>query len=315
MWRMPLAGESLPPLLIIVGATAIGKTGLGIEIAEALNGEIVGADSRQIYKYMDIGTAKPTETQQARVKHHLIDVVAPNEMLTLAAYQRQAYTTIDKMHKQAKLPILVGGTGQYITAVEEGWSIPEVPPNYELRDELEQEAETIGAEAFHAKLMTIDSEAAEKIHPNNIRRVVRALEVFYETGTPISDLQRKKAPPYRIRVIGLQMEREALYERADLRVDMMMAEGFLDEVQQLLADGYSPTLPAMTALGYREMSQHLADQLSLQDAIDQTKHSTHDFIRRQEIWFRGHDNGILWHNIDSINVQDIIADVSQWMQE
>lgn len=310
---MPLTGDNLPPLLIIVGATAVGKTGLGIEIAEALNGEIIGADSRQIYKYMDIGTAKPTLAQQGQVKHHLVDVVTPDEMLTLAAYQRQAYARIDDIHEQGKLPILVGGTGQYITAVEEGWSIPEVPPNYALRDELEQEAEAIGTEAFHAKLVAIDSEAAEKIHPNNIRRVVRALEVYFETGTPISELQRKKAPPYDIRVVGLQMEREALYERADLRVDMMMEAGFLDEVQELLADGYHPTLPAMTALGYREMSQHLAGNLSLEDAIAQTKHSTHDFIRRQEIWFRGHDHGILWHNVKSMNIQDIIADVSQWM--
>ena len=311
---MPLTGK-LPPLLIILGATAVGKTSHAIELAIHLNGEIIGADSRQIYQYMDIGTAKPTAQQQQEVVHHLIDVVAPDENLTLAQYQQLAYQAIDSVLERSHLPMLVGGTGQYLTAVEEGWSIPEVPPNDKLREELEAEAEKVGYEAFHQKLVTVDPLAAEKIHPNNVRRVVRALEVFMETGTPISVLQQKQPPPYRIRTIGLRMEREALYAQADQRVDMMIAEGFVTEVQSLLAKGYSPALPSMSALGYREIVSHLQGAITLDEAITLTKNSTHDFIRRQEIWFRGHDNGILWHNVSEIDTKTILKDIENWLQE
>jgi tRNA dimethylallyltransferase len=311
---MPLTGK-LPALLIILGPTAVGKTSLAIELAKYLKGEIIGADSRQIYKYMDIGTAKPTAQQQQEVVHHLIDVVAPDENLTLAQYQQLAYATIDDVLERGQLPMLVGGTGQYITAVEEGWSIPEVPPNDRLREELEAEAENVGYEAFHQKLVLVDPIAAEKIHPNNVRRVVRALEVFMETGTPISLLQQKHTPPYRIRTIGLRMEREELYPQADKRVDIMIADGFVTEVQLLLDKGYSPTLPSMSALGYREIVSHLQGEITLEEATTLTKNSTHDFIRRQEIWFRGHDNGILWHNVSEMDTKTILQDIESWLQE
>jgi tRNA dimethylallyltransferase len=304
-----------PPLLIILGPTAIGKTSLAIDLATQLNGEIIGADSRQVYKYMDIGTAKPTPEQQQAVKHHLIDVVAPDENLTLAQYQRLAYAAIDDVLAHGKFPMLVGGTGQYLTAVEEGWSIPEVPPNDDLREKLEAEAEAIGYEAFHQKLITVDPQAAEKIHPNNVRRVVRALEVYMETGTPISILQQKQPPPYRIRVLGLRMEREALYQQADKRVDMMIADGFVDEVKSLLARGYAASLPSMSALGYRELVSHIQGNIALDAAIELTKFSTHDFIRRQEIWFRGHDNGILWHNVTELDTNTILNSIAAWIQE
>jgi len=311
---MPLTGKQ-PPLLIILGPTAIGKTSLAIDLATQLNGEIIGADSRQVYKYMDIGTAKPTSEQQQAVKHHLIDVVAPDENLTLAQYQRLAYAAIDDVLARGKFPLLVGGTGQYLTAVEEGWSIPEVPPNEDLREKLEAEAEAIGDEAFHQKLITVDPQAAEKIHPNNVRRVVRALEVYMETGTPISILQQKQPPAYRIRVLGLRMEREALYQQADKRVDMMIADGFVDEVKSLLASGYAASLPSMSALGYRELVSHIQGDIALDAAIELTKFSTHDFIRRQEIWFRGHDNGILWHNVTELDTNTILNSIAAWMQE
>lgn len=311
---MPLTGK-LPPLLIILGPTAIGKTGLAIELAQRLNGEIIGADSRQIYKYMNIGTAKPTPEQQQAAKHHLIDVVAPDENLTLAQYQRLAYGAIDDVLARYKFPLLVGGTGQYLTAVEEGWSIPEVPPNDNLREKLEAEAESIGYEAFHQKLLTVDPQAAEKIHPNNVRRVVRALEVYMETGTPISVLQQKQAPPYCIRVFGLRMEREALYQQADKRVHTMIADGFVDEVTSLLERGYAPSLPSLSALGYREIVSHLQGNISLAEAVELTKNSTHDFIRRQEIWFRGHDNGILWHNVTELDINTILNAIAEWVQE
>ena len=307
--------KNFPSLIIILGPTAIGKTGLAIEIAEALNGEVVGADSRQIYRYMDIGTAKPTSVERAKIDHHLVDFLAPDDDFTLAQFQEMAYAAIDDVIERGKLPLLVGGTGQYLTAVEEGWSIPRVPPNQDIRDALNAEVEEIGVEAFHAKLAAVDAESAEKIHPNNVRRVVRALEVYMETGTPISVLQQKKPPPYRIMSIGLKMEREVLYERADLRVDKMVDAGFVEEVRRLLDMGYNRELPSMSALGYREMVQHLVDDLPLEEAIQLTKFSTHDFIRRQEVWFRGHDNGILWHNIVDMNREKLIDEIAHWMQE
>jgi len=310
-----LAGNSLPPLLIILGPTAIGKTGLAIDIAYRLNGEIIGADSRQIYKYMDIGTAKPTREQRQQAIHHLVDFLEPDTAFTLAEYQDKAYKAIDHVLAQNKLPLLVGGTGQYITAVEEGWSIPRVPPNPKLRAALEADAEVRGNEAFHQRLATVDPEAAGKIHPNNIRRVVRALEVYLETGTPISELQRKKKPPYRIRTIGLAMDRERLYQRADLRVDHMMAAGFLAEVQMLLDRGYNCDLPSMSALGYRELVGHLLDDMPLDEAVQLVKFNTHDFIRRQEVWFKGHDNGILWHNINDLDKEQLLASIALWRQE
>jgi tRNA dimethylallyltransferase len=308
---MPLIGK----LLIILGPTAIGKTRLAIDIARALNGEIIGADSRQFYKFMDIGTAKPTLDQQMAAKHHMIDFLLPDEDFALAEYQEKSYSLINDIHARGKLPMLVGGTGQYITAVEEGWSIPRVPPNMALRAEMEAEAEAIGYDAFHAKLAQVDPEAAEKIHPNNVRRVVRALEVFHETGTPISILQRKQAPPYQIRILGLKLEREILYARADARVDNMMQEGFLEEVRSLLEKGYSPALPSMSALGYRELSAHLNEGLALDEAVQRIKNNTHDFIRKQEIWFRGHDNGILWHNSSDLDSAQVIDSLAAWMQE
>jgi tRNA dimethylallyltransferase len=199
--------------------------------------------------------------------------------------------------------------------VAEGWSIPEVPPNDDLREQLEADAELVGNEAFHHRLSQIDPDAAAKIHPNNVRRVVRALEVYLETGTPISILQQKKPPPYRIRTIGLQMERDALYERADKRVDMMIEAGSVEEVQQLLTKGYDPALPSMSALGYRELADHLQGKQTLEAAIELTKYSTHNFIRRQEIWFRGHDNGILWHNEANVEIEKLVHAIKTWMQE
>jgi len=308
-----LAGN--PPLLIIVGATAVGKTGLGIEIAKQLNGEIINADIRQIYQYMDIGTAKPTPAQQAAAIHHLLDIVPPDRTLGLAQYQHMAYTTIAEVTSRGKLPILIGGTGQYVTAVEEGWSIPEVPPDEDLRARLEAEADEHGGEHLLERLRQIDPEAAEKIHPNNVRRTIRALEVYEITGTPISILQRKQPPPYRIRVLGLTLEREKLKERADLRLEQMMQMGFKEEVEMLLERGYDPNLPAMSALGYRELASHLAGKMSLDEALEQTRISTHQFIRRQEIWFRGHDNGILWHNGNTMDLPELLDTLATWKQE
>lgn len=308
-----MAGKQ--PLIVMLGPTATGKTQLGIDLAEAFDGEIVGADSRQIYRYMDIGTAKPTPVQRQQAPHHLIDIVDPDENLGLAQYQWLAYETIDDLHERGKLPLLVGGTGQYITAVVEGWSIPEVPPNYTLREELEAYAATHGSEALHQRLQQADPQAAQATHHRNVRRVVRALEVYLETGTPISTLQQKQPPPYHILQLGLEMDRQRLYERADMRVDQMMAAGFLDEVRRLLEMDYNRNLPSMSGLGYKELVAHLVDGLSLDEAVANTKTATHDFIRRQYTWFHGHDTGIRWHDAETLDPAAVIAFCRRWLEE
>lgn len=201
-----------------------------------------------------------------------------------------------------------------MTAVIEGWSIPRVPPNHELRAELETEAETDGPQVLHQRLTEVDPNAAEKIHPNNARRVIRALEVYIETGTPISILQQKRPPPYRIRTIGLQMDRNSLYPRADRRVNSMIEAGFVQEVQHLLGLGYDAALPAMSALGYREIAAHLLENMALDETIERIKFSTHNFIRRQEVWFRGHDTGIMWHNSADVDVETMITSIDDWIQ-
>jgi tRNA dimethylallyltransferase len=312
MWRTHLIGK---PLLIILGATAVGKTALAIELAQHLNAEIISADSRQIYRHMTIGTAKPTPEQLGKVPHHLIDLVNPDENLTLVDYQEHAYRLIDELHADSKLPMLVGGTGQYITAIADGWAIPRVPPNIPLRQELEAYANEYGVQALHDRLSALDPEYAARTHPNNVRRVVRALEVCIETNDTMTNQQQKRPSPHRIHTLGLMMPREKLYARADLRFDMMMQDGFLQEVQALLAMGYDRTLPSMSGVGYLELIAHLAGELSLEEAIQRSKFSTHDFIRRQEVWFKGHDNGILWHNSEEVNVSELIQALQEWREE
>jgi tRNA dimethylallyltransferase len=282
-----------PPLLVIVGPTAVGKTALSIALAQKFDGEIVSADSRLFYKDMDIGTAKPTIEQRTAVPHHLIDLCRPDQTITLAQYQRLAYETIDAIHQSGRLPLLVGGTGQYVKAVVEGWGIPEVAPRKRLRKALEN----LGGPELARWLAALDPEAAERIDPRNVRRVVRALEVTLVTGRPISELQRKKPPPYRIKTIGLHTDRETLYQRIDHRVDQMMAAGLLDEVKTLLAEGYKPNLPAMSGLGYRQLLEHLAGNNTLEEAVERIQFETHRFARQQATWFRLDDPNITWFDI------------------
>ncbi len=301
------------PLVIILGPTGVGKTSLAIELAGALKGEIIGADSRQIYRHMDIGTAKPTAAQQAIVPHHLIDIAAPDYRLSLAEYQDAAYRCIEDLHQRGALPFLVGGSGQYISAVEEGWSIPRVAPNPALRAELEAYVAKNSPAALHDRLRQVDPMSAGSIHPNNVRRVIRALEVHSATGRPISELQRKRPPPWRIIRLGLRLPRSILYPRVDRRVDDMIAAGFVDEVRRLLDMGYGRSLPSMSGLGYLEMAGHLLDDVPLDQAIQRTKFSTHEFIRQQDVWFRGHDNGILWHNVAEIDGGALAQMLRRWL--
>jgi tRNA dimethylallyltransferase len=281
-------------LVVIVGPTASGKTALSIELAATLGGEIVSADSRQIYCGMDVGTAKATREQRVRAPHHLLDVVKPDAVLTLAEYQRLAYAAIDDILARGRLPILVGGTGQYVHAVVEGWSIPAVAPRPELRAELDEKAQLQGAAALHGWLAKLDPAAAAHIDYRNVRRVIRALEVCLVTGRPISELQRKNPPAYRIKQFGVMRRRPELYARIDTRVDQMLEDGLLEEVRRLVAAGYGWKLPAMSGLGYRQIGQYLQGEVTLAEAVALIKKQTRRFVHQQQTWFRANDPAINW---------------------
>jgi tRNA dimethylallyltransferase len=285
------------PLLVIVGPTAVGKTALSLQLARDFQVEIISADSRQIYRGCNIGTAKPTPEEQAVAPHHLIDIVNPDETLTLAEFQERAYILIEAIHQRRRLPILVGGTGQWVHAAVEGWHVPRVPPDPLLRAELEAQAQTIGPQALHAQLAAVDPQAAQKIDPRNLRRVVRALEVYQKTGSPFSQQQGKQPPPYHSLQIGLTMSRERLYKRVDQRIDQMMTLGLLAEVQGLVKAGYDWHKPAMLGLGYRQIGQYLRGEVNLEEAVALIKKETRRFIRQQYNWFRLTDPQIHWFDI------------------
>jgi tRNA dimethylallyltransferase len=274
------------PLLALVGPTAVGKTSLAIALAQRLGGEIVSADSRQVYRFMDIGTAKPTSAERAAVPHHLIDVVDPDADFSLGLYQELAAATIAGIAARGRLPLLVGGTGQYLAAVLQGWDVPRVAPQPELRAALEREARMHGAAALHARLTRVDPAAAAAIQPGNVRRVIRALEVYEVTGRPISEQQTRRVPPYRARTLWLALPAPALYVRIDTRVDAMIAGGLESEVRGLLARGYGWELPAMSGLGYREFRPYIEGASTLEEAVQRLKYDTHAFARRQPNWFR-----------------------------
>jgi len=293
------------PLILIVGPTAVGKTEIAIQLAERLNGEIVSADSRLFYRGMDIGTAKPTREEQARVPHHLIDIAAPDDVLSLAVFQQKAHDIIANIHTRGKLPFLVGGTGQYVRAVTEGWTPPEVQPNEDLRIELEKQKEENGIYWLHDKLKSLDPVAAEKIDARNFRRTIRALEVIMTTGKKFSEQRGQSDSPYDLVIIGLVRPREELYQRVDERIDMMFANGFVDEVKGLLEKGYSPTLPTMSAIGYRECVEVLEGKIKLEEAKQAIRRATRVFVRRQANWFKESDPNIRWFRVEGGIVDEI----------
>jgi tRNA dimethylallyltransferase len=293
------------PLIVIVGPTAVGKTGLSIQLAGRLRGEIVSADSRLFYRGMDIGTAKPTLEERRGIPHHLIDVANPRDSWSLALFQVAAVEAIQGIHARGDLPMLVGGTGQYIHAVIYGWAPPPASPNAPLRAELEARAERLGYQDLYEELQSLDPVAAGKIDPRNIRRTVRALEVIRLTGKKFSEQSGQAESPYRLLTIGLNRPRPELYARVDARIEAMFAAGLLDEVQRLLDAGCSPELPTMSAIGYRQCIQVLAGQMDVAQAKLEMRRLTRIFIRRQANWFKLDDPSIYWFEAGQASMDDM----------
>ncbi|MEG6615637.1 tRNA (adenosine(37)-N6)-dimethylallyltransferase MiaA [Peptococcaceae bacterium 1198_IL3148] len=291
-------------LIAIVGPTATGKTAVGVELALRLNGEVVSADSMLVYKSMDIGTAKPTPQEQRGVPHHLIDIISPLEEYNVAKYQQHAEEAIHKIHTKNRLPIIVGGTGLYIRSIIDEYNFDIPGEDVEFRLHLQRQAAEKGGVWLHNQLVQVDPVAAENIHPNNIRRVIRALEVYKLTGKPFSSMQcasyQSKAK-YQVSIFGLTMPREMLYRRIEQRVDNMLAAGLIDEVKMLLRQGINRSSTAMQGLGYKEIVAYLAGETTLEAAIELLKRDTRRFAKRQLTWFR-RDPRIHWidmHNYDS----------------
>lgn len=301
------------PLVVIVGPTASGKTAVSIDLAKRLNGEIVSADSRLLYRGMDIGTAKPTDAEQENVPHHLIDVADPDETWSLALYQRTAYQVIDSIMERSKLPILVGGTGQYVRAIIEGWRIPPQAPDESLRESLSRWAEMIGPEGLHQRLATLDPQAAEMIDYRNMRRTIRALEVILNTGERFSDLRKKQQCRYTPFIFGISRPREVLYQRIDQRIDQMIADGLVEEVQTLLQSGYQADLPTLSAIGYGEIIQYLNNQVSLEEAVTLIRRNTRIFVRRQANWFKPDDPRIHWVEAAEGMVDNMEEMIRRWL--
>lgn len=300
---MTLSDGFEQPLLVVTGPTAVGKSVLALALAERHNGEIVSADSRTVYIGMDIATAKPSPSETALVRHHLLDVVRPDEEFTLPDFLEQANATISDIHARGRLPMLVGGTVLYLNALVEGWQVPKVAPRRNLRQQLEQEATERGSEALYADLQRLDPLAAEHINPLNVRRIVRALEVYYSTGQLFSQAQGKKPPPYKVLKLGLTLEREALYQRADQRIEIMFERGLVEEVRSLLEAGYSPALPAMSSVGYQQVIAYLSEEMTLEEAKAKIRFTTHRYIRQQYTWFR-RDEAIHWLDAASPDLEE-----------
>lgn len=283
-----------PRVLFIVGPTASGKTAASLELATHAHIEIVNADSRQVYRGMSVGTGKPAPAELASVPHHLIDVAAPDERYNLARFLSEARAAITGIASRGATPVVVGGTGQYVWGLVEGWQAPAVPPNPQLRAELTEEAKRNGLGALHERLRAVDARAADAIDPRNVRRVVRALEVWHETGAPFSRQRRKSPPDFEPVVLGIAPERTVLRQRAADRVDTMLNGGWPEEVRELLNAGYGPELPSFSSVGYREVAAYVRGEMTLDETEERVKSATHRLVRRQATWFKATDERIAW---------------------
>lgn len=283
-----------PKVVVIVGPTASGKTAVSIELAKKINGEIISADSMQIYKYMDIGTAKPTLDEMQGIKHYMLDVVMPDETFNVAKYKSMAESAIEEILKNGKVPIIVGGTGLYINTLVDGIEFADVPGDEEYRNELIEKGYREGAMSIYKELEKVDSESAKKIDPNNIRRVARALEIYKVTGKTKTqlDIESRKEVKYDYRLFGMEWERETLYNRIDLRVDKMIEAGLIDEVRNV-TEKFKISNTAVQGLGYKEVIEYLNGNISYEEMIEKLKLETRHYAKRQLTWFR-RDKRIKW---------------------
>lgn len=298
-------------ILAIVGPTAVGKTKLSLHLAQDLAGEIISADSMQIYQGMDIGTAKASPKEREEVPHHLIDFLAPDEEFSVADFQARVDELIPEIKGRDKLPMLVGGTGLYIKAVIQGFIFPDMETDWELRDRLEAEAEEKGTEYVHDKLKEIDPKLADKLHPNDLRRVIRGIEVYRKTGktsTHFKEKAKERPPRYDAVKIGLWRERDKLYERINKRVDKMIEEGLIEEVKNLYEQGYDLELTSMQALGYKQLIKHFKGKYDLDEAIRLIKRDTRHFAKRQLNWFK-RDDSIEWFNVEEYDFESLTSEV------
>lgn len=307
-------GEKLKiPLVVILGPTGVGKSEIAIQLAESFQGEIVSADSRSFYRGMDIGTAKPSAEERLRVPHHLIDIANPDEILSLAIFQDKANEAISKIYLNHHLPFLVGGTGQFLRAIFEGWNIPPVEPKPRLRQVLQKWSDEIGPVELHSKLSHLDPSAADAIEPTNVRRTIRALEVILSTGERFSTQRVSGQPRYETLIVGLTLPRDVLYQRIDDRIDRMINAGLIDEVRRLLDDGYTSDLPTLSAIGYSEIIGVIHGKISLDEAIRQMKRRTRYFVRRQANWFKQADPKIHWFSANENPLVAIRRLIGQWV--
>ena len=297
------------PLICVAGPTAVGKTVLAVELAKRFGGEVVNADSRQVYRGMTIGTAKPTEAERAVAPHHLIDILDPPDNFGLGQFLECAADALRDIRSRGRLPIVCGGTGQYVWALAEGQQLAAVPPDPEFRAALEAEAEQVGAEVLHQRLAAIDPARSAVLDVRNVRRVIRALEIHHVTGRLPSELQPVSTQAGNSLVLGLTMPRDALYWRIDERVDRMMADRFLREVDDLRAAGFPMNVGPLNSPGYRELWQYLDGELSLEEAVARTKTQTHRLARRQYAWFKHSDPRIRWLDAEEPMLVEYAAEV------
>lgn len=303
-------------IIVICGPTAVGKTKYAIETALAFNGEIVSCDSMQLYKYMDIGSAKPTPEEQAQVKHYLVDEIDPSESFSAAKYQTMAKDAIEKIFAKGKIPIIAGGTGLYLNALLYDMDFSAPPGDTAFRDELYKLAEEQGAEALHNKLKTLDSAAAERIHPNNIKKVVRAIEAAKE-GNKVKDFAADLRPTkdYTPRLVGLTRDRAELYARINLRVDLLLAQGLVEEVRGLLQRGLTESDISMKGIGYKEIIGYLEGRYILSEAADLVKKNTRHYAKRQLTWFKRYTD-MQWFNISEYESDKLcLEDIFKWLKK
>ncbi len=298
------------PILILAGPTAVGKTSTSIEVAKKLNGEIISSDSMQIYKYMNIGTAKVTKEEMQDIKHYMIDEIYPDEKFSVSDFQERANFYIKDIYNRKKLPIVVGGTGLYINSLIYDLDFTKAVSNKEFRKKCENDIEKYGNEYLYEKLKLIDPDSLDRIHLNDTKRVIRALEIYHETGKPMSTYYKDFRKPnhlYKIAMITLNIDRKELYKRIDLRVDLMLEKGLIDEVKSLLKKGYNETLTSMQGLGYKEIIKYLNNQYDYKEAVRVLKRDSRRFAKRQLTWFR-RDKKIKWINVDEFKTQQDIVD-------